>query len=90
VGGVIRFAPKSERERARLIRTAGAIYNSIFPPADPVSEQQDKERFAIFLSTALDSVHPIEAGMVYLDGTTENPEAALWRLRNVGQRAQVG
>ena len=58
MGGVIRFAPKSERERARLIRTAGAIYNSIFPPADPVSEQQDKERLAIFLSTALDSVHP--------------------------------
>ena len=32
----------------------------------------------------------IEAGMVYLDGATENPEAAPWRLRNVEQRAQVG
>jgi hypothetical protein len=32
----------------------------------------------------------IEAGMVYLDGATEDPEAALWRLHNVGQRARVG
>jgi hypothetical protein len=39
---VIRFIPKSERERARLIREARARYASIFPPADPVSEQQDK------------------------------------------------
>jgi hypothetical protein len=30
---VIRFVPKSERERARLIRVARAIYDSIFPPA---------------------------------------------------------
>jgi len=36
---VIRFVPKSERERARLIRVARAIYDSIFPP---VSEQKDK------------------------------------------------
>jgi hypothetical protein len=42
MGKVIRFIPKSERERARLIREARAIYDSIFPPADPVSEQQDK------------------------------------------------
>jgi hypothetical protein len=39
---VIRFVPKSERERARLIREARAIYDRIFPPADPVSEQQEK------------------------------------------------
>jgi hypothetical protein len=39
MGKVIRFIPKSERERARLIREARAIYDSIFPPADPVSEQ---------------------------------------------------
>jgi hypothetical protein len=38
---VIRFVPKSECERSRLIRVARAI-DSIFPPADPVSEQQDK------------------------------------------------
>ena len=42
MGEVIRFVSKSERERVRLIREARAIYDSIFPPADPVSEQQDK------------------------------------------------
>ena len=42
MGEVIRFIPKSELERARLVREARAIYDSIFPPADPVSEQQDK------------------------------------------------
>jgi hypothetical protein len=42
MGEVIRFVPKSERDGARLIRAARAIYDSIFPPADPVSEQQDK------------------------------------------------
>jgi hypothetical protein len=42
MGNVIRFVPKSERERVRLIREARAIYDSIFPPADPVSEHQDK------------------------------------------------
>jgi hypothetical protein len=42
MGEVIRFVPKSERERARLIREARAIYDSLFPPADPVSEQQNK------------------------------------------------
>ena len=42
MGEVIRFVPKSERERARLIRAARAMYDSIFPPADPVSEQHDK------------------------------------------------
>ena len=47
MGEVIRFIPKSERERARLVREARAIYDSIFPPADPVSEQQDKARQVI-------------------------------------------
>ena len=42
MGEVIRFVPKSERERARLIREARAIYDSIFPPADPISEQWGK------------------------------------------------
>ena len=42
MGEVIRFVPKFERERVRLIREARAIYDSIFPPADPVSEQQDE------------------------------------------------
>lgn len=42
MGEVIRFIPKSERERVRLIREARAIYDSIFPPADPLSEPRDK------------------------------------------------
>jgi hypothetical protein len=42
MGEVVRFIPKSERERARLIREARAIYDSVFPPCDPVREQGDK------------------------------------------------
>ena len=42
MGEIIRFVPKSERERARLVREARAIYDSIFPPADRESEQADK------------------------------------------------
>ena len=32
MGEVVQFIPKSELERARLIRKARAIYDSIFPP----------------------------------------------------------
>jgi len=42
MGEVIRFVPKSERERARLVREGRAIYDSLFPAVGPVSEQQDK------------------------------------------------
>jgi hypothetical protein len=42
MGEIIQFIPKSERERARLIREARAIYDSVFPPADPVNEQLDQ------------------------------------------------
>ena len=42
MGEVIRFFSRSEREQARLIREARAIYDSVFPPADPVSEKQNK------------------------------------------------
>jgi hypothetical protein len=38
---VTRFIQKSERARARLIREARAIYDNIFPPADPVNERAD-------------------------------------------------
>jgi hypothetical protein len=41
MGEIIRFVLKSECARARLIREARTIY-SLFPPADPVSEQQAK------------------------------------------------
>ena len=37
MGEVIRFVPKSERERVRLIREARATYDAIFPTG-----QQDK------------------------------------------------
>jgi hypothetical protein len=42
MGEVIRFVSKSERERARLIREARALYDSVFPPGDRVSEKQNK------------------------------------------------
>ncbi len=42
MGEIIRFVPKSERERARLIRQARAFYHSIFPPTDS-EEGRDKE-----------------------------------------------
>jgi hypothetical protein len=42
MGEIIRFIPKSERERVRLVREARALYDNVFPPADPVSEKQNK------------------------------------------------
>ena len=42
MGDIVRFSPKSERDRARLIQEARAIYDNIFPPTDPVREQHDK------------------------------------------------
>ena len=42
MGEVIRFIPKSERERGRLIRQARAIYDSIFPSSDLMGDQQNK------------------------------------------------
>jgi hypothetical protein len=44
MGEVVRFVTKSELERARLIREARAIYESIFPPADRTSERQDPDK----------------------------------------------
>lgn len=41
MGQVIQFISKSERERIRLIQEARAIYDSIFPPADPSGDPQD-------------------------------------------------
>ena len=40
MGDIVRFVPKTELERARLIREARAIYDSIFPQADPVRERR--------------------------------------------------
>ena len=45
MGEVVRFAPKCELERARLIREARAIYQSIFPDAEgPGSQNVDNLR----------------------------------------------
>jgi len=41
MGDVVRFIPKSELERARLVREARAIYDSIFPPAAAIGGQGD-------------------------------------------------
>jgi hypothetical protein len=42
MGEVIQFVSRSERERARLIRQARAIYDSIFPPAHRLVEPAGK------------------------------------------------
>jgi hypothetical protein len=44
LGEIVRLISKSDLERARLIREARAIYESIFPQAPPVSERRDPER----------------------------------------------
>jgi hypothetical protein len=42
MGEVIQFVSRSDRERARLIRRARAIYDSIFPPVHRAGEQRGK------------------------------------------------
>ena len=44
MGDIVRFVSKSELERARLIREARAIYDSIFPPSDPVRDEREQEQ----------------------------------------------
>jgi hypothetical protein len=41
MGEVIRFIPKAELERLRLVREARANYDSVFPPANSVTERRD-------------------------------------------------
>ena len=43
MGEIVRFIPKSELERARLIQEARAIYDSIFPPSAANEVPQDDE-----------------------------------------------
>ena len=40
MGEIVRFVPKSELERARLIREARAMYERVFPSADQAAEPQ--------------------------------------------------
>jgi hypothetical protein len=42
MGEVVRFVPKSELERIRLVRAARAIYDSVFPAAVVVNEQRHR------------------------------------------------
>jgi hypothetical protein len=44
MGEVIRFVPKSELERARLIREARANYERVFPPADNANDRQEPKK----------------------------------------------
>jgi hypothetical protein len=46
MGEVIRFIPKAERERLRLIREARAMYDSVFPSSDRANEQRDNTPIA--------------------------------------------
>lgn len=38
MGEVIKFIPRVERERIRLIKEARSIYEGVFPQSDPGSE----------------------------------------------------
>ena len=40
MGEVVRFIPRADLERARLVREARAIYEHIFLPAAPPGEQR--------------------------------------------------
>ena len=44
MGEVVRFVPKAEVERARLIREARVIYEHIFPPAVQASKRPDPDK----------------------------------------------
>jgi hypothetical protein len=43
MGEVVRFVPRSERERARLAREARAIYDGIFGPTDLPKARGEEE-----------------------------------------------
>jgi hypothetical protein len=62
MGEIIRFVPKSEREQRRLVREARAIYDGIFPPADPVSEKQNKAPVSHTVSGA--NAHRSDGGLL--------------------------
>jgi hypothetical protein len=52
MGEVVPFVSKAERERIRLIREARALYDSVFPRADPAREKQDKAQIDLTVSGA--------------------------------------
>jgi hypothetical protein len=63
MGEVIRFVPKSERERARLIRQARAIYDSIFPSAGQ-REAETRYRYSIGLAPPMQRAVPATHSLV--------------------------
>jgi hypothetical protein len=62
MGEIVRFVPKSERERARLVREARTLYDSIFPPADPVRELHDEAPISHTVSGA--NAHRSDGGLL--------------------------
>jgi hypothetical protein len=44
MGEIIRFVPRAELERARLIREARAIYDSIFPADESAIAQREPKK----------------------------------------------
>ena len=58
MGEVIRFIPKAERERLRLIREARANYDSVFPPANSANERRDNTPI----------VHSVNGTWIHLGG----------------------
>ena len=52
MGEVVRFIPKAELERIRMIRVARAMYDSIFPPNNSVNEQRGKTAVTHSVNTA--------------------------------------
>ena len=59
MGEIIRFVPKSERERARLIREVRGIYDKIFQTGDPVGEEQNKGPLSHSANTCLSGGGPV-------------------------------
>jgi hypothetical protein len=55
---VVRFVPKSELERERLIREARAIYDSIFPPITLTGRQADDRSDQRAPSEAVAEIQP--------------------------------
>jgi hypothetical protein len=81
MGKVIRFTSMSERELIRLFREARAIYDGVFPRADPVNKQRDKARQVIRPAAPM----PIAATRFCRD---QDHRSALQHLRFTGFMSQ--
>ena len=79
MGEVIRFIPRSELERARLIRKSRAKYDRVFPPADPVSEQRDATSVSQIVSGT--NAYHIDGDL--LSRSKSSPCTAVSRFRQI-------